>query len=92
MAKFSGDNVHKRLANDPAYEGQEWGSALKNAFLGTDEDIRAGEFWSVSLLQLAAAHFLFSEILTESRFFRDPSGCTAVAALVTEDGRIFVVS
>ena len=24
-------------------------------------------------------------------FFRDPSGCTAVAALVTHDGRIFVV-
>ena len=50
VAKFSGENVHKRLVADDAYKKGQFEVALKNAFLGTDEDIRAGEFWSVSVL------------------------------------------
>lgn len=69
IARFAGDNVHKRLVNEEAYRKQQWEDALRRAFLGTDEDIRA-----------------------DTRFFRDPSGCTAVAALVTNDGRIFVAN
>ncbi|EJC98112.1 PP2C-domain-containing protein [Fomitiporia mediterranea MF3/22] len=69
VAKYSGENVHKRLVKEDSYVNQQWDSALKGAFLGTDEDIRA-----------------------ESRFFRDPSGCTAVAALITQNGRIFVAN
>ncbi|KAH8114519.1 PP2C-domain-containing protein [Phellopilus nigrolimitatus] len=69
VAKYSGENVHKRLVNEEAYQEQQWDSALKRAFLDTDEDIRS-----------------------DPRFFRDPSGCTAVAALVTHDGRIFVAN
>ncbi|OCB89899.1 PP2C-domain-containing protein [Sanghuangporus baumii] len=69
VAKFSGQNVHKRLINEPMYAQHQWKDALKRAFLGTDDDIRA-----------------------EQRFFRDPSGCTAVAALVTDDGWIVVAN
>ncbi|KAI5122788.1 hypothetical protein M0805_000132 [Coniferiporia weirii] len=69
VAKYSGENVHKRLVGEDAYQEQQWESALKKAFLDTDEDIRA-----------------------DSRFFRDPSGCTAVAALVTHDSRVFVAN
>lgn len=50
VAKFSGENVHKRLVSDEAYKQGNFEVALKNAFLGTDEDIRAGEFWSVLFL------------------------------------------
>ena len=89
VAKFSGQNVHKRLVSEPSYAEHQWEDALKRAFLGTDDDIRAGEFWSVIIHHLPWAHFL--SLMPESRFFRDPSGCTAVAALITQDQRIFVV-
>ena len=42
VAKFSGDNVHKRLSAEETYQDKRYDAALKKAFLGTDEDIRAG--------------------------------------------------
>ncbi|KLO11478.1 PP2C-domain-containing protein [Schizopora paradoxa] len=69
IARFSGENVHKRLQKEDDYQERQWGSALKKAFLGTDEDIRS-----------------------DPAFFRDPSGCTAVAALVTDDKKIIVAN
>ncbi|KAI3607710.1 protein phosphatase 2c ptc3 [Moniliophthora roreri] len=68
VAKFAGQNVHKRLISEEAYQGKDYETALKKAFLGTDEDLLANP-----------AHA------------RDPSGCTAVAALVTKD-KIYVAN
>ncbi|KAE9404078.1 PP2C-domain-containing protein [Gymnopus androsaceus JB14] len=68
VAKFAGENVHKKLLTTDSYPAKEYDAALKRAFLGTDEDIRANP-----------AHA------------RDPSGCTAVAALVTKD-KIYVAN
>ncbi|CAK5284201.1 unnamed protein product [Mycena citricolor] len=68
VAKFAGQNVHKRLVAEESYKEQNYEQALKRAFLGTDEDILANP-----------AHT------------RDPSGCTAVAALVTKD-KIYVAN
>ena len=44
MAVFAGLNVHKRLVTEDAYKNDDFEVALKNAFLGTDEDILAGLF------------------------------------------------
>jgi protein phosphatase 2C family protein 2/3 len=58
---------------------------MKKAFLGTDEDILLGQFflrWQVVAYQ----------VFLDPSHTRDPSGCTAVAALVTHDGKIYVVS
>ena len=41
VAKFAGLNVHQRLAKEEAYRNGDYEVALKNAFLGTDEDILA---------------------------------------------------
>ncbi|KAJ7780631.1 phosphatase 2C-like domain-containing protein [Mycena maculata] len=68
VAKFAGQNVHKRLVTEEAYKESQYDEALKRAFLGTDEDLLANP-----------AHT------------RDPSGCTAVAALVTKD-KIYVAN
>ncbi|KAG8994058.1 Protein phosphatase 2C 2 [Tulasnella sp. JGI-2019a] len=40
-AKFAGTNVHKRLISEEAYAKKDYKAALKRAFLGTDEDLRA---------------------------------------------------
>ncbi|KAG8883085.1 Protein phosphatase 2C 2 [Tulasnella sp. 332] len=40
-AKFAGVNVHKRLASEETYAKKDYKAALKQAFLGTDEDLRA---------------------------------------------------
>ncbi|KAF8517426.1 PP2C-domain-containing protein [Hysterangium stoloniferum] len=69
VAKFSGENVHKRLAKDKAYQDKRYEAALKRSFLGTDDDIRA-----------------------DPSFFHDPSGCTAVAALITSEPKIYVAN
>ncbi len=42
IARFAGENVHKRLLREDDYQEKQWSSALKKAFLGTDEDIRSG--------------------------------------------------
>ncbi|KAG2010210.1 phophatase 2C family protein [Coprinopsis cinerea AmutBmut pab1-1] len=69
VAKFAGANVHKRLVNEESYKAGDYETALKRAFLGTDEDL-----------------------LANPGHTRDPSGCTAVAALITTDGKIYVAN
>ncbi|KAF8510844.1 phosphatase 2C-like domain-containing protein [Gautieria morchelliformis] len=69
VARFAGRNVHKRLTAERAYHEKHYDAALKKAFLGTDEDIRA-----------------------DPSFFHDPSGCTAVAALLTSDRKLYVAN
>jgi len=69
VARFAGENVHKRLLSEESYQQKEYPAALKKAFLGTDEDL-----------------------LADPSHTRDPSGCTAVAALVTADGHIYVAN
>ncbi|KZW03340.1 PP2C-domain-containing protein [Exidia glandulosa HHB12029] len=68
VARYSGRNVHKRLVNEESYHEKRYEKALKQAFLGTDEDMRA-----------------------DPAFMHDPSGCTAVAALIA-DGKIYVAN
>lgn len=69
VAKYAGENVHKKLISDNAYKSKDYPLALKNAFLGTDADMRSSP-----------------------QFQRDSSGCTAVAALATSDGKIYVAN
>jgi Protein phosphatase 2C len=59
VAEFSGQTVHTRLAGLAEYKEGNYEAALKRAFLGTDEDLRASP-----------------------EYASDPSGCTAVAALL----------
>lgn len=68
VAKFAGENVHKRLVKEEAYHDKRYEAALKRAFLGTDEDLLANPVTA-----------------------RDPSGCTAVAALISQD-KIYVAN
>ena len=42
VAKFAAQHVAKRLVSEQAYREFKYEQALKNAFLGTDEDLRAG--------------------------------------------------
>lgn len=44
VARFAGHNVHRRLTTDESYHAKRYDVALKKAFLGTDEDLRAGIF------------------------------------------------
>ncbi|KAJ3009920.1 Protein phosphatase 2C 2 [Thoreauomyces humboldtii] len=70
VAKYSGENVHNRVAAEPHFydaDAADYASALKNGFLGIDTDLRK-----------------------DDRFNNDPSGCTAVAAIITDDWRIIV--
>ncbi|KAF5389196.1 hypothetical protein D9757_003529 [Collybiopsis confluens] len=68
VAKYAGEHVHKRLITEESYSAKQYDTALKKAFMGTDEDILADPARS-----------------------RDPSGCTAVAALITDD-KIYVAN
>ena len=49
MAKFAGLNVHKRLVTEEAYKNDDFEVALKNTFLGTDEDFLAAGLFTLSL-------------------------------------------
>lgn len=41
VAKFAGQNVHKRLVDEETYKESRYEDALKRAFLGTDEEMLA---------------------------------------------------
>jgi len=69
VAKFAGQNVHKRLVTEETYKNEDYEVALKKAFLGTDEDL-----------------------LADPAHARDTSGCTAVAALLTHDDKIYLAN
>ncbi|KAF5360471.1 hypothetical protein D9756_004721 [Leucocoprinus leucothites] len=68
VAKYAGQHLHKRLVLEESYKDKDYETALKQVFLGVDQE-----------LQSDPAHT------------KDPSGCTAVAALVTED-KIYVAN
>ena len=44
VAEFARLNVHKRLVTEEAYKNDDFELALKSAFLGTDQDILAGQY------------------------------------------------
>lgn len=69
VAKYAGQNVHKRLVTEDTYKQKDYGQALKHAFLGIDEDL-----------------------LANPANTRESSGCTAVAALVTNENKIYVAN
>lgn len=48
MARYAGQNVHKRLLSEESYKEGNWEMALKRAFLGTDEDILASKYFLIS--------------------------------------------
>lgn len=83
VARFAGQHLHKRLVAEESYKSGNYGEALKKAFLGTDEDLLASVY--LFLLRFSLSN------LTDPAHTRDPSGCTAVAALVTHDNKIYVV-
>ena len=43
VARFAGQNVHRRLLQEDSYQQQNYEEAMRRAFLGTDEDMLAGD-------------------------------------------------
>jgi protein phosphatase 2C family protein 2/3 len=58
--------------------------ALKKAFLKTDEDLLASKYSPESVI--------FEKFIPRKGAPTDQSGCTAIAALVTNENKIYVVS
>jgi len=67
VAKYSGEQLHIRIARDEAFMSSNYKVAIKNGFLGIDNDLRR-----------------------DPEYQNEPSGCTAVTALITSDGKVFV--
>lgn len=62
MARFAGQNVHKRLINEEAYHAKRYDEALKRAFLGTDEDLLAGQS-DAHINSFSSSHYRHIQIL-----------------------------
>jgi len=45
VARFAGQNVHRRLVQEESYRQQDYKEAMRRAFLGTDEDMLAGALY-----------------------------------------------
>ncbi|KAK4693202.1 protein phosphatase PTC2/3, partial [Phenoliferia sp. Uapishka_3] len=91
VARFAGDTVHHRLAANDHFKKRDYEAALKRAFLETDEDLRARGV--LSGIRLGWYTYMLVFLGSADPDFRgDPSGCTAVAALITSDLKIICVS
>ena len=60
VAKFAELNVHKRLVTEEAYKNNDYELALKNAFLGTDEDILASQYMVYHLFFVILPNWIYS--------------------------------
>ena len=49
VAKFTGATLHNRLSKLPAYAAGDYETAMRRAFLATDEDLRASESFDLIL-------------------------------------------
>lgn len=80
IAKYSGQHVHMRLAGDEAYVTKDYRTALKKAFLGTDDDLRTGLFFtsmmviSFSYIEYSRSRFLPRSLRLHSRGCLDNFG------------------
>ena len=48
VARYAGANCHKRLASDPEFLSGNYHQALRNTFLGIDQDMLRGLFSPLS--------------------------------------------
>ena len=87
VAKYAAQNFHKRLVAEESYKERNWELALKIAFLGTDEDLRTGKFFSIESRHLLRNLSLWKAPLSQ----KEPGSCV-VTALLTRDNKIYVVS
>ena len=85
MAKFAANHVHQKLVLSEDYREKRYGAALKRAFLATDEDLLMSKFECYNGIK--SSHFLTDPDHTKAT----SGGSTALAALVTECGQIYVV-
>jgi protein phosphatase PTC2/3 len=50
MSTFAAINVHQSLVTEETYQKKHYEEALRRAFLGTDQDFLAGQFYIFCLL------------------------------------------
>ena len=72
-ARFAGQYVHSIVTSQPEFTAGNWRDAMKAGFLASDVDLRKGSV-------LMPPQPL---IPPDPTHLREPSGCTAVAVLIT---------
>jgi len=65
VAKFAGQNVHKRLVLEKSYTEKNYEIAFKDAFLGVDQEIRVGVSSSYSLSSVQSSRYFLRPIATQ---------------------------
>ncbi|CAO3595589.1 unnamed protein product [Absidia cylindrospora] len=69
VAEYTGNILHHKVRESSFFDKKDYRSALKDAFLTIDKDLKE-----------------------DQNFAYDPSGCTAVTALLTPDNKLFVAN
>ena len=70
VAKYAGINLHKRLVQGAAYKNKDYALSIKEAFIGTDTDMRSSAYTTMlfaiyfhtSLLHLPCQVLIFQEM------------------------------
>ena len=88
VAKYSGAQLHRKIIADENFSKGNYALAIKYGFLKCDQDLRSGGcvYWMLSTISTPDSAFLN----LDPSYANDPSGCTAVAAVITDDWRILV--
>lgn len=78
--------LHRKIRESKHFERKEYREALKDGYLSIDKELSEGmdEIYGMAVLWLIYWHL-------DGNFAFDPSGCTAVSALITPEGKILVV-
>ena len=83
VAKYAGEHVHQIVKEQEAFQKGDYIKALEDGFLATDIALQEGILLPQNIRDADAA--------LDRHYEDEPSGCTATAALITEDNVIYVV-
>ncbi|KAJ8583578.1 PP2C-domain-containing protein [Rhizopogon salebrosus TDB-379] len=85
VARFAGEHVHKRLVSEETYRRKYYFKALKKAFLGTDEDLRADPSHIPDAILLSGCTAVAALLTHENEIYVANAGdCRAVLSLKGE--------
>lgn len=90
IAQYTGQALYKKLLESKHFAKKEYKEAFRDAFMSVDKALLEGKKETQEKERKREGNR--QEDTLDNNYALDPSGCTAVATLITDDNHIIVVS
>jgi protein phosphatase 2C family protein 2/3 len=92
VAKYTGESLHHRVRESDYFDKKEYAKALTDAYMKLDKELAEGIYIYMSKERRRECGIDRIYIYIDQSFICDPSGCTAITALIIpEEKAIYAV-